>query len=124
MTKSPQLTSRDTLNVIVQRTIFSYRWAVIASFAMLGAGFVIALLSNQQVDSEMGSPLAIIRQLFDLEASGFFGIGIGIMILTPIVMIADASITFMKAGDRRYALITAAVAAILSLSIVIAFVIG
>lgn len=124
MINSTQLDNRKTLDIIIQRTIVMYRWAVIASFALIGVGFVIATGADQSVDTEMANPLALLRQIFDLQASGFFGIGIGLMILTPIVMIAVAAGTFFRAGDRRYGIITTAVALILSLSIAISFVIG
>lgn len=124
MTDSTQPNSRETLDLIIRNTILTYRWAVIVSFALIGAGFLIAIAADQNVATEMGDPLALIRQLFDLQASGFFGIGIGVMILTPIVMIAAAAIAFFRQGDRRYGLITTAVAIILSLSVAISFVIG
>lgn len=124
MTDSTQLTSRDTLDIVIQRTITIYRWAVMASFAMLGIGFLFTIFADQEVDTNMATPAELLRQVIDLEASGFFGIGIGLMILTPIVMIASAAVTFFGAEDKRYGLITSAVAAILLLSIVVSFVIG
>lgn len=124
MTDSTQLTSRETLDIIIQRTILIYRWAVVASFAFIGIGFLITIFSQQDIDSKMASPVQLFRQVPDLEASGFFGIGIGLMILTPIVMIANAAVIFFGAKDRRYGFITTTVAAILMLSIVVSFVIG
>lgn len=124
MTDSIQTTSRETLDTIIARTITIYRWAVYISFAFIGAGFLIAALANQSVDAEMESPLRLTRQMLELKASGYFGTGIGVMILTPIVMITAGAAAFFKAGDRRYGFITIAVATILSLSIIISFVIG
>lgn len=124
MTDSTQLTSRETLDIIIQRTILIYRYAVIASFTLIGTGFVITIFADQHVDATMATPLTLVRQLFDLQASGFFGFGIGIMVLTPILMIANAAGTFFTTGDKRYGLITTGVAAILTLSIIISFVIG
>ena len=124
MTDSTQLTSRETLDIIIQRTILIYRWAVVASFAFIGIGFLVTLFGSKDVDTEMASPVQLLRQVLDLEASGFFGIGIGLMILTPIVMIANSAVIFFGAEDRRYGLVTSAVATILMLSIVVSFVIG
>lgn len=124
MTDSTQLTNRETLDIIIQRTILIYRWAVIASFSLIGAGFLIANVADQGVESEMASPLELVRQALNLEASGFLGLGIGVMVLTPIVMIAAAAVTFFRQNDRRYGFITVSVAAILSLSIALSFVIG
>lgn len=124
MTNAIHFDNRTTLDGIIQRSIQIYRWAVMAAFAFVGAGFLVALVSDETVATEMGSPQTLVRQLFDAHASGFFGIGIGIMILAPIVMIAAAAVDFFRAGDRRYALITTAVTAILTLSIALSFVIG
>lgn len=119
-----QLDHRPTLNAIIRRAIDIYRWTVYASFAVIGIGVVLAFFRNGDVDTKMGNPGTIIRNVLDLDAAGFFGLGISIMIVAPIVMIATSAATFFRAGDQRYGLISTAVAVILSLSIVIAFVIG
>ncbi len=124
MTDSTQLTSRETLDIIIRRTITIYRWAVVLTFAMIGVGFLFTIFANQNVDEVMASPLRLVEQAVALEASGFFGIGIGVMVLCPIVMIANAAFVFFSANDRRYGFITTAVAIILLLSIVVSFVIG
>lgn len=124
MTGSTQLTSRETLDVIIRHTISVYRWAVYVSFAMLGAGFLIAVIGDQNIGAEMAGPARLVRLAIDFQAAGFIGLGIGVMVLAPIVMIASAAVGFLQAGDRRYAWVTLAVAAILTLSIVISFVTG
>lgn len=124
MNSSLQINHRESLDGIIAQTILIYRWAVIVSFAFIGAGFVIAVLSDEQVTTKMGTPAEIIDNVLNLHASGFFGVGITLMILTPIVMITAAAISFFRANDRRFGLITLSVAIILSLSIVISFVIG
>lgn len=124
MTDSTQLTSRETLDLVIQRTIAIYRWAVAATFGFIGVGVLIAIVSDQDVDSKMGLPATLIKEVFQLESSGFIGIGISIMVLTPIVMIATGAASFFASGDRKYGWITVSVAAILSLSIIISFVIG
>lgn len=116
--------SRKILDLIIHRTVQTYRWAVIATFALVGVGFAITIFSNEQVETEMGNPGEVLRNLLDGHASGFFGAGIGVMILTPVVTVAAAAATFFWAGDRRYGLITTAVAIILTLSIAFAFVTG
>lgn len=118
------LNHRHTLNDIIRRAIDIYRWTVYTSFAAIGVGVVLAFFTNGDVDTKMGNPGQIISKVLDLDAAGFFGLGISIMILAPIVMIATSAITFFRAEDQRYGLISTSVAVILSLSIVIAFVIG
>lgn len=124
MTSAQPVNGRQTLDTIIQRAILIYRWAVLLAFGLLGIGFVIALVRDQHVTTKMGHPNELMRQVLDLQASGFLGLGIAAMIVTPIVMIAAGAWTFFAAGDRRYGLITAAVAVILALSIAISFLIG
>lgn len=119
-----QPTSQSTLHSISQRTITIYRWAVYATFAFVFAGIAIALFSDHDIETEMGSPANLISKMLDLNPSGSLGIGIGIMILAPIVMVADAALSFYRGGDKRFALITCAVALILAFSILISFIWG
>lgn len=124
MTDSLRHTSHTTLRVIVRRVITTYQWAVYASFAFILAGFLVALFTDHPVETEMGAPSELLSNMIDLHPSGFFGMGIGIMILAPIAMLADATITFMRSDDRRYALITGLVTLILAFSILLSFLRG
>lgn len=116
--------NRAGLDKIISRNIVIYRWAVLISFAFIAVGLAIAAFSDTDVDHSIESPAKLVSQIVDLEASGFLGLGIILMVITPIVMIVDAAIGFFRIGDRRYGFIATAVAAILLLSIVISYVIG
>lgn len=124
MTDTTAHTPHTVLRTIVQRVIATYQWAVYVSFAFIFAGFAVAIFTDHQVETEMGKPSELIRNMIDLHPSGFFGMGIGLMILAPIVMLIDAAITFMRYGDKRYAAITGTVALILAFSILISFLKG
>jgi uncharacterized membrane protein len=112
------------LRTIVRRVILTYQAAVYASFAFVLAGFLAALFTDHPVDTKMGSPLELSRHMIELHPAGFFGVGIGIMIVAPILMLADAATTFLRFGDRRYALITGTVTLILAFSILLSFLTG
>lgn len=124
MTDSLGHTSHTTLRTIVRRVITTYQWAVYASFAFILAGFLVALFTDHAVETEMGAPSELLGNMIDLHPAGFFGMGIGIMILAPIVMLVDAARTFLRSGELRYALITGLVALILGFSILLSFLIG
>lgn len=119
-----QVARRISIAPVISATISIYRWAVYLSFAFLGVGFVTALFSDHPIETEIGKPQEMLRNMLDLHPAGFFGVGIGIMILAPIVMLFDAALILYRKGDRRYALFTLTVAVILSLSILIAFLKG
>lgn len=119
-----QAPRRIEIAPVIDATIAIYRWAVYLSFAFLGVGFVAALFSDHPTETEIGTPRDMLRNMLDLHPAGFFGVGIGIMILAPIVMLFEAALILHRKGDRRYALFTLTVALILSLSILIAFLRG
>lgn len=116
--------SRPIIKTINRRTIAIYQFAVYATFAFVFAGFAAAIFGDHVIETEMGAPTELISKLLDLNPSGFFGIGIGIMILAPVVMVADAALSFYRGGDKRFMLITCAVAVILIFSILISFIWG
>lgn len=115
---------RVSIAPVISATISIYRWAVYLSFAFLGIGFVAALFSDHPTETEIGKPHDMLQNMLDLHPAGFFGMGIGIMILAPIVMLFDAAFILYRRSDKRYALFTLIVALILSLSILIAFLKG
>ncbi len=124
MTDNAIPTSRSTLRIVRRRTILFYQWSVYASFGFIFAGIIVALFSDKPAETEMGAPSELLSRMIDLHPSGFFGVGIGLMILAPIVMLADAAITFFRRGDKRFGVITTGVTIILSFSILISFLRG
>ena len=123
MTDTPR-TTHISITPVLRGAIRVYRWAVIFSFALLTVGFALTILTDHEVETEIGGPIAMLQGAADLHPAGFFGLGIGVMILAPIVMLIDAAIIFLRMGDRRYAGFTSLVALILSLSIAVAFLRG
>lgn len=124
MTDTLQTTEQSTQRIISRRTITIYQWTVYATFAFIFAGIAVSLFSDHEISTKMGSPADFLEKMLDLNPSGFFGVGIGIMILAPIVMVASAALTFYRNQDRRFALIALAVALILAFSILISFIWG
>jgi uncharacterized membrane protein len=107
---------------IVDQTVNVYRGGYILSFALVGIGLLVALAGDKELSTELGAPGAIIDHIADLDPNGFIGLGIGVMILTPIVMSIEVAINFFRANDLRFGLITSAVAIILLVTMALAFV--
>lgn len=87
------------------------------SFALIIAGLVIAILRDEPLSPELGAFGHIFDELVTGHSNGFLGIGILVMILSPIVASATIAINFFRIGDRRYGMITTAVFVILMISI-------
>jgi uncharacterized membrane protein len=111
-----------TTDRIVAQTIGVYRGGYVLSFVLVGIGLVVALFGDSELSTELGGPGTIAEHLVDLNPNGFIGLGIGVMILSPIVMSIEVALNFFRAQDRRFALITSAVAAILVVTMALAFV--
>lgn len=116
--------NKTSIAPIIAGTMSIYRWAVYLSFAFIGAGLVLAAFTDHEIETKLGTPIDMLRHALELDPTGFFGIGIGVMILAPIAMLGSAAVTFFRNGDRRYGTFTSVVAMVLSLSILIAFLKG
>lgn len=116
------VTGHAATEAIVEQTVGVYRGGYILSFVLIGIGLLIALLGDKELAPELGGPVEIGKHLADLDPNGFIGLGIGVMILSPIVMSIEVALNFQRVKDHRYALITAAVSIILLVTMTLAFV--
>lgn len=107
---------------VVEDTIKLFRWGYIASFTFVGIGLLVALIRGLPLATELGGPGEIVEDIIDLDPNGFIGLGIGVMILTPIIMTIEVAVNFFRAGDAKFATITGVVAAILVVTLALAFV--
>jgi uncharacterized membrane protein len=120
-TTSPPSIKHERSERVVEQTISVFRIGYILSFVFVGIGLVAALVQDQPLSSELGPPQELVNELLDLDPNGFIGTGIGIMILTPVVMTVEVAINFFRERDKRFGTITAIVAAILIVTFGLAF---
>lgn len=120
-TTPPPDTKHERSERVVEQTISLFRIGYILSFILVGIGLVAALVQDQPLSSELGPPQDLLEELLDLDPNGFIGTGIGIMILTPVVMTVEVAINFFRERDTRFGTITAVVAAILIVTFGLAF---
>lgn len=112
---------RKDIAHIRENTVTLYRIGYLLSFALIGIGIVIALVRQTPLSSSLPPLDHIIQDMLDLHPNGFIGLGIGVMILTPIVMTIQTAISFFRTGDSRFGMITSVVATILLVTIGLAF---
>ena len=89
------------------------------SFALIIIGLVIAILRDEPLTAELGTLSQVLGELVTGHSNGFLGLGILVMILSPIVSAATIAVNFFRIGDRRYGLITTTVFVILVISIAV-----
>lgn len=121
-TTPPPATTSERAERVVEDTITLFRWGYIASFVLIGIGIVIALGRRIPLATELGGPGEILSDVMDLDPNGFIGLGIGVMIITPIVMTIEVTVNFFRAGESRFGIISGVVAAILLVTLALAFI--
>lgn len=92
------------------------------SFALIILGLVIAILRDESLATELGSISHVFDELKTGHSNGFLGLGILVMILSPIVSAATIAVNFFRIGDQRYGMITTAVFIVLMISIAVSFI--
>lgn len=118
----PIRTKHERSERLVEQTISVFRLGYIVSFALIAIGIVIAIIRRIGLATELGPPQEIARDLMDLDPNGFIGLGIGVMILTPIIMTIEVTVNFFRAGDSKFGVISGIVAGILVVTMALAFV--
>ena len=115
-------TKHERSERVVEQTISVFRIGYIVSFIFIAIGLVDAFIQDVPLSSELGPPRELASDLLDLDPNGFIGAGIGIMILTPVIMTVEVAINFFREHDKRFGAITAVVAAILIVTCTLAVV--
>ena len=87
------------------------------SFALVIIGLVIAIIRDEPLARELGTFSHVFAELRHGHSNGFLGVGILVMILSPIVSAATIAVSFFRIGDRQYGIITTVVFIILMISI-------
>ncbi len=109
----PQLAlTRPTAVVLV--------WGFRVSAALLLVGLLLTAVQGETLHTSLEGIPDLMRELLDGKGSGVVGLGILVMIATPIASATSIVLTCLRIGDRRYALITAAVLCILLVSAALA----
>ena len=87
--------------------------------AFMAVGLVLSLFDQEGLPSHV-VPLADLPALLGrLDPAAYLSLGLIVLIATPFVRVAGSIITFARERDLRYVLITAAVLAVMCLSVVL-----
>lgn len=86
---------------------------------LLAVGVVLLLAAGiSPLDSPPPlEPGAALEALVTLQPEGFLWLGIVIVIATPVARVAAALVGYAEAGDRRMALVSAAILAVIGLAV-------
>jgi uncharacterized membrane protein len=114
-------TKHERAERVVEHTISVFQGGYVLSFSLVIIGILLSLFRDLPLAAELGPPKEIWRHVQDFDPNGFIGLGIGVMILTPIVMTVEVAVNLFRASDSRFGTITAIVSLILIVTIGLAF---
>lgn len=87
------------------------------SAALLAAGLLLALMRDEPLSREAEPLPEIIDLIRDGHGAGLVDLAIVAMVLTPVATVVVIAVGFLRLGDRRYALVSFVVLAILAVSV-------
>ena len=89
------------------------------SVALLAAGLAVSLARDEPLHREAEPLPEILRLVLDGHGAGLIDLAIVAMVLTPIATVLVLAAGFLRLGDRRYALVSFLVLAILGVSVAV-----
>ena len=112
---SPQ--AQIALNAPTAQTL---TWGFRLSATLLIVGVIISAIQGEALHESIEGIPTIVDEILDGNGAGIVALGILVMIITPIVSTLSIVLSCVRIGDRRYAMVTAAVLIILLISTAIA----
>jgi len=107
------LLTRD-LNQVVRRILIV---GLIVSAMLMLIGLGLDLISSRTLTTETFPPGEALRQAMALRSSGFYSLGLIMLMLTPLMRVIGSVIVFIWERDWRYAGITALVILVMLISL-------
>jgi uncharacterized membrane protein len=120
-TGTAELAARtDRLEPLYDAAVKTLFWGFRLGAALLALGIVVALVKGEPLGHE-ADPLAdVIAMVRAGYASGIIDLAILWFMLTPVATVVVVAASFWRLGDRRYALLSLIVLAILGASVALA----
>ena len=104
----------------IERTVNRVLAAGIAiTVALLAAGLVLSVAAGEPLPSRIVAPADLPALLLDLDPAAYLSLGLLVLIATPFVRVAGSVVAFARERDRRYVLVTAAVLAVMCVSVLL-----
>jgi uncharacterized membrane protein len=106
----------DPLERTVQRVLQA---GVTLSFALMAAGIVLDVVLGESLTPHVVPLREVGAGLAGPDPAAYLSLGIIVLIATPFVRVAGSLVAFVLLRDRRYAVVTAVVLAVMCVSVVL-----
>ena len=100
--------------------IRSLTWGFRLGAALLAVGLALAAIRREPLNHEADPFAEVVPAVVDGRAAGIVDLAILWLMATPVATVILVGIGFLRAGDRRYAVISSLVLVILGVSIALA----
>lgn len=110
----------EQLAPLYRTSIAVMTWGFRVGAALLGLGIVVALVRQEPIGREADPIPAVVAQVRAGTAAGIIDLAILWFMLVPVATVVVAAASFWRLGDRRYAVLSLVVLAILGVSIALA----
>ena len=110
----------DRLEPLYDAAVKTLFWGFRLGAALLALGIVVALVKGEPLGHEADPIPEVIGMVRAGHASGIIDLAILWFMLTPVVTVIVVAASFWRLGDRRYALLSLVVLAILGSSVALA----
>lgn len=110
----------ERLAPLYDAAVRTFFWGFRLGAALLALGLVVALVKGEPLGREADPISEVLAQARAGNASGIIDLAILWFMLTPVATTIVVAVSFWRLGDRRYALLSLIVLAILGASIALA----
>ena len=110
----------DRLAPLYDAAVRTFFWGFRLGAALLAVGIVVALVKREPIGHEADPLSDVIATVLAGHAAGIIDLAILWFMLTPVATVIVVAASFWRLGDRRYALLSLVVLAILGVSIALA----
>jgi uncharacterized membrane protein len=106
----------DPVERMVSRIL---RAGIAVSVTLMAIGLVLGVFDKEGVPSHVVPLVDLLSGLAALDPAAYLSLGLIVLIATPFARVGGSLVAFARQHDRRYVLITAAVLAVMCLSVVL-----
>ena len=110
-------TTQQDYDPVAETAVTTLTWGFRVAACLFALGVILSFARRDPLASTLPTLGAIFDEVIDFRGTGFIGLAIFAVVITPVVTTLSIAIAFLRLGNRRYGMLTLVVLAILAFSI-------